>query len=157
MRRPASIVTSQGLAAFAQASAYLAWKAQQARAQTTYSGVLEWLAGRSASLSANRAAMLLLSRVAFWAGVVVTNTLESLLGIQSNGYSLPDFHGWEVKARSVGNSDKPGSSVVTLFTPEPTSGAYVDEHFSEFMNACVGCAFASAQRSHRCCGVAAAF
>lgn len=61
------------------------------------------------------------------------NTLESLLGIRSNGYSLPDFHGWEIKARSVGNSDRPGSSVVTLFTPEPTSGVYVCEDFKEFM------------------------
>ena len=61
------------------------------------------------------------------------NTLESLLGIQSNGYALPDFRGWEVKARNVGNADNPGTSVVTLFTPEPTSGAYVDEAFTDFM------------------------
>jgi len=59
--------------------------------------------------------------------------LESLLGIQSNGYALPDFRGWEVKARNVGNADNPGTSVVTLFTPEPTSGAYVDEAFTDFM------------------------
>jgi hypothetical protein len=61
------------------------------------------------------------------------NTLESLLGIRSNGYSLPDFHGWEIKARQVTDADKPGASTVTLFTPEPTSGVYVDPGFEEFM------------------------
>jgi len=61
------------------------------------------------------------------------NTLESLLGIRSNGYALPDFRGWEVKARNVPNADKAGTSVVTLFTPEPTSGAYVDETLADFM------------------------
>lgn len=61
------------------------------------------------------------------------NTLESLLGIKSNGYSLPDFRGWEVKARQVVNADKPGASVVTLFTPEPTSGIYRDEGIVEFI------------------------
>ncbi|MCW4455773.1 MvaI/BcnI restriction endonuclease family protein [Flavobacterium sp. MXW15] len=61
------------------------------------------------------------------------NTLESLLGIRSNGYSLPDFRGWEVKARQVPNADKPGASVVTLFTPEPTSGIYMNEGVIEFI------------------------
>ncbi len=61
------------------------------------------------------------------------NTLESLLGIRSNGYSLPDFGGWEVKARQVANADKPGSSTVTLFTPEPTGGVYTDAGVAEFV------------------------
>lgn len=61
------------------------------------------------------------------------NTLESLLGIRSNGYSLPDFRGWEVKARQVPNADKPGASVVTLFTPEPNAGIYTDEGVIEFI------------------------
>ena len=61
------------------------------------------------------------------------NTLESLLGIQSNGYSLPDFRGWEVKARQVSNADKPGSSTVTLFTPEPTAGVYCEEGVEAFV------------------------
>jgi hypothetical protein len=61
------------------------------------------------------------------------NTLESLLGIKSNGYSLPDFHGWEVKARQVANADAPGASVVTLFTPEPTAGEYVDSGVEKFI------------------------
>lgn len=61
------------------------------------------------------------------------NTLESLLGIKSNGYSLPDFRGWEVKARQVPNADKAGASVVTLFTPEPTAGVYTDAGIVEFI------------------------
>src|SRR5690606_26648517 len=48
------------------------------------------------------------------------NTLEASLGIKSNGIAAPDFHGWEVKARTVPNADAPGRSVVTLFTPEPS-------------------------------------
>jgi hypothetical protein len=62
------------------------------------------------------------------------NTLESLLGIRSNGYSLPDFRGWEVKARQVANADKPGASIVTLFTPEPTRGVYTDAGVAEFVH-----------------------
>lgn len=61
------------------------------------------------------------------------NTLESLLGIRSNGYALPDFRGWEVKARQVPNADKPGSSVVTLFTPEPTAGYYGEHGVADFV------------------------
>lgn len=61
------------------------------------------------------------------------NTLESLLGIRSNGYSLPDFRGWEVKARQVANLDRPGASRVTLFTPEPTAGIYTDVGVAEFV------------------------
>lgn len=61
------------------------------------------------------------------------NTLEALLGIRSNGLALPDFHGWEIKARGVTNSEKPGRSVVTLFTPEPDGGAYVSDGFGPFM------------------------
>mgnify|MGYP001371737467 CR=1 FL=1 len=62
------------------------------------------------------------------------NTLEALLGIRSNGYSQPDFRGWEIKARNVPNSANPGASVVTLFTPEPTAGAYVHDGFMAFMH-----------------------
>jgi hypothetical protein len=61
------------------------------------------------------------------------NTLESLLGIRSNGYSQPDFRGWEIKARQVANAEKPGVSVVTLFTPEPTAGIYRNEGAVEFV------------------------
>lgn len=63
----------------------------------------------------------------------VGNTLEALLGIRSNGFSQPDFMGWEIKARSVSDCERPGSSVVTLFTPEPTGGMYVDEGVETFL------------------------
>lgn len=61
------------------------------------------------------------------------NTLEALLGIRSNGFSKPDFMGWEIKARQVKNADKPGSTVVTLFTPEPTIGVYKDDGLETFI------------------------
>lgn len=61
------------------------------------------------------------------------NTLESLLGIRSNGYSSPDFMGWEIKSRQVTNIERPRTSIVTLFTPEPTCGVYADVDFEEFM------------------------
>lgn len=61
------------------------------------------------------------------------NTLESLLGIRSNGYSQPDYRGWEVKARQVPALDRVVTSVVTLFTPEPTAGVYSDEGVVEFI------------------------
>lgn len=54
-------------------------------------------------------------------------TLESHLGIMANGFSEPDFHGWEVKQHSVGSWAKPSVSRITLMTPEPSGGAYVDE------------------------------
>jgi hypothetical protein len=60
-------------------------------------------------------------------------TLEAELGIRSNGYALPDFHGWEVKARNVPNSMRPGASRVTLFTPEPTGGFYSAEGADAFV------------------------
>ncbi|MBA3928095.1 MAG: hypothetical protein C0521_00760 [Xanthomonas sp.] len=54
-------------------------------------------------------------------------TLESYLGILSNGRAEPDFHGWEVKQHGVFSLARPRSSRITLMTPEPSGGAYVDE------------------------------
>jgi hypothetical protein len=54
-------------------------------------------------------------------------TLESHLGITANGYAEPDFHGWEIKQHSVGSWARPTASRVTLMTPEPSGGAYVEE------------------------------
>ncbi|WP_309262604.1 hypothetical protein [Lysobacter arvi] len=65
----AVLLTSQGFTAFAQASAYLTWKAQEA---VVLRKGWALLAKGSTRLAANRALMLLLGRVAFWAGVVVT-------------------------------------------------------------------------------------
>lgn len=60
-------------------------------------------------------------------------TLEAELGILPNGYSEPDFHGWEVKQHAVTNLDKPHRSVITLMTPEPTAGFYRDRGVIAFI------------------------
>lgn len=46
-------------------------------------------------------------------------TLEAQFGITPNGHSDPDFFDWELKAHS--------GSVVTLMTPEPNIGSYLDD------------------------------
>jgi hypothetical protein len=51
-------------------------------------------------------------------------TLEAELGITPNGYSEPDYLGWEVKQYGVSNLNQLNSAVITLMTPEPTDGLY---------------------------------
>ncbi|HBN48113.1 MULTISPECIES: MvaI/BcnI family restriction endonuclease [Thalassospira] len=61
-------------------------------------------------------------------------TLEAELGITPNGYSEPDYLGWEIKQYGV--SDFKGfrsKSPVTLMTPEPTGGIYRDHGVAVFM------------------------
>ena len=54
-------------------------------------------------------------------------TLEAELGISPNGYSEPDFLGWEVKQYGVSDfTNYRPKSPVTLMTPEPTGGIYRD-------------------------------
>jgi len=54
-------------------------------------------------------------------------TLEAELGISPNGYSEPDFLGWEVKQFGVSDfTNYRPKSPVTLMTPEPTGGIYRD-------------------------------
>jgi MvaI/BcnI restriction endonuclease family len=60
-------------------------------------------------------------------------TLEAELGIKPNGYSVPDFLGWEVKQFGVRKFEKIKSTVITLITPEPTHGLYVDKGAAEFI------------------------
>lgn len=61
-------------------------------------------------------------------------TLEAELGITPNGYSEPDFMGWEVKQYAVNNFTKfLPKGPVTLMTPEPTGGIYKDEGPAEFL------------------------
>ncbi|MBK9533161.1 MAG: MvaI/BcnI restriction endonuclease family protein [Chitinophagaceae bacterium] len=60
-------------------------------------------------------------------------TLEAELGITPNGYSEPDYLGWEVKQFAVKDFKKYNSSVVTLMTPEPTHGFYVDSGIESFI------------------------
>ena len=51
-------------------------------------------------------------------------TLEAELGVRPNGFSEPDFMGWEIKQFGVRNFENINSSVITLMTPEPTDGLY---------------------------------
>lgn len=51
-------------------------------------------------------------------------TLEAELGIAPNGYSEPDYLGWEMKQFGVTNFERINSKAITLMTPEPTGGFY---------------------------------
>ncbi|MEN9362538.1 MAG: hypothetical protein RL095_4073 [Verrucomicrobiota bacterium] len=61
-------------------------------------------------------------------------TLEAELGISPNGFSEPDYLGWEIKQYGVRDfrSFKP-KSAVTLMTPEPTGGIYHDDGIDVFI------------------------
>lgn len=60
-------------------------------------------------------------------------TLEAELGITPNGYSKPDFMGWEVKQFRVANLERGAGRAITLMTPEPTGGLYVTRGIEEFL------------------------
>jgi hypothetical protein len=61
-------------------------------------------------------------------------TLEAELGIQPNSLSEPDFHGWEIKQHKVAQLSRPASGgPITLMTPEPTGGVYVEQGITEFI------------------------
>jgi MvaI/BcnI restriction endonuclease family len=60
-------------------------------------------------------------------------TLEAELGVTPNGSSEPDYLGWEVKQFGVKDLKKVGSTAVTLMTPEPTNGYYVDNGVEAFI------------------------
>src|SRR5690606_13351713 len=60
-------------------------------------------------------------------------TLEAELGITPNGYSEPDYLGWEIKQFGVPRFDKIDSSVITLMTPEPTAGFYKSRGVDTFL------------------------
>ena len=61
-------------------------------------------------------------------------TIEAKLGVKPNGYSTPDFLGWEVKQHGVKSFDKPHSGgPITLLTPEPTGGIYRDKGVEVFL------------------------
>jgi len=61
-------------------------------------------------------------------------TLEAELGITPNGYSEPDYLGWEVKQFGVTNLAKINSAIITLMTPEPTDGIYKTEGAESFIH-----------------------
>ena len=60
-------------------------------------------------------------------------TLEAELGVEENGASEPDFLGWEIKQHKTTNYLRHGTGPITLLTPEPDGGSYVDgvEEFVE--------------------------
>jgi MvaI/BcnI restriction endonuclease family len=61
-------------------------------------------------------------------------TLEAELGITPNGYSEPDYLGWEVKQYGVADFTKfVPKSPVTLMTPEPNGGLYREQGVAAFM------------------------
>lgn len=61
-------------------------------------------------------------------------TLEAELGVSPNGYSEPDFLGWEIKQFGVTDFvNYRAKSPVTLMTPEPTGGVYREEGVEAFM------------------------
>ena len=60
-------------------------------------------------------------------------TLEAELGITPNGDSEPDYLGWEVKQFAVKDFLKFNSAIVTLMTPEPTNGFYVNSGIEAFI------------------------
>lgn len=61
-------------------------------------------------------------------------TLEAELGISPNGYSEPDFLGWEIKQYSVKNFETlQPKSPVTLMTPEPNGGIYSEHGVASFL------------------------
>ncbi len=60
-------------------------------------------------------------------------TLEAEFGITPNGYSEPDYLGWEIKQFGVTNFAKINSAVITLMTPEPTDGVYKTEGAESFI------------------------
>jgi hypothetical protein len=60
-------------------------------------------------------------------------TLEAELGITPNGFSEPDYLGWEIKQFNVSKFNLYNSKVITLMTPEPTGGMYVNEGVRSFI------------------------
>lgn len=61
-------------------------------------------------------------------------TLEAEFGITPNGYAEPDFEIWELKQYGVSRFDRIQSKPITLLTPEPTGGVYVEKGVKEFIN-----------------------
>ena len=61
-------------------------------------------------------------------------TLEAELGITPNGFSEPDFLGWEIKQFGVTNFERLNSAVITLMTPEPNSGFYISHGAEAFIH-----------------------
>jgi hypothetical protein len=59
--------------------------------------------------------------------------LEAELGVRPNGRAEPDFLGYEVKQHTVTSFERIHVGTITLMTPEPTGGVYVDDGPSAFV------------------------
>jgi hypothetical protein len=60
-------------------------------------------------------------------------TLEAELGISANGYSEPDYLGYEIKQFKAANFNKLANEIITLMTPEPNGGLYVEKGVDSFI------------------------
>lgn len=60
-------------------------------------------------------------------------TMEAELGVIPNGIAEPDFMGWEVKQFGVTRFDLINSKALTLMTPEPNGGVYVENGAEGFV------------------------
>ena len=60
-------------------------------------------------------------------------TLEAELGISQNGFSEPDYLGWEVKQHGVNDFSRVVVGVITLMTPEPNGGLYKNAGVEAFV------------------------
>lgn len=60
-------------------------------------------------------------------------TMEAELGVIPNGIAEPDFMGWEVKQFGVKRFDLINSKPLTVMTPEPNGGLYVDDGVEKFV------------------------
>lgn len=60
-------------------------------------------------------------------------TLECALGIRPNGFSGPDYHGWEVKSYTVQSLSTRTGQAITLMTPEPDGGLYKERGAETFV------------------------
>lgn len=60
-------------------------------------------------------------------------TLEAELGVLPNGIAEPDFMGWEIKQFGVKKCHLINSKPLTLMTPEPDGGFYVEQGAEAFV------------------------
>lgn len=60
-------------------------------------------------------------------------TLEAELGILPQGFSEPDYLGWEIKQHKVNSFENTGVGIITLMTPEPDAGFYKDKGAEAFI------------------------
>lgn len=63
----------------------------------------------------------------------VGQTLLAELQIPADGRAMADYRGWEVKAYTVKSFSSKASCRVTLMTPQPTGGDYVEYGVAEFL------------------------